>query len=130
MQKKVYVIGGNRYQEARLIAEWGWLTANNMEEADVVVFTGGADVDPALYNQRPHNTTQFTEWRDRAEITAFQRAHALEIPMFGICRGAQLLTVLTGGHLVQDISGHGTDHPIVDLDTGETFEVTDRKSVV
>ena len=52
--------------------------------------------------------------RDTIEINLFHKAVNLQIPIIGICRGAQLITCLTGGSLIQHIEEHnGGNHVIV-----------------
>ncbi|MFC6332362.1 gamma-glutamyl-gamma-aminobutyrate hydrolase family protein [Paenibacillus septentrionalis] len=71
---------------------------------DGLLFTGGHDIHPALYGQQPVEEcgTVITE-RDEMEKRLFQLAHAVDLPMFGICRGIQLFNALLGGTLYQDI---------------------------
>ena len=73
----------------------------DMKEADLVLFTGGEDVDPSVYHKDVHPTTASNIFRDEKEIAAFKEAKNLGKPMLGICRGAQLLCVMNGGILVQ-----------------------------
>jgi len=72
----------------------------------LVVFTGGSDIDPALYAEPQHKETRSQLERDVRESAVFQTCVDNKIPMVGICRGAQLLTVLAGGKLIQHIGGH------------------------
>jgi len=81
-------------------------------DVDLVVFTGGADVDPALYGEHQHFTTYVDAKRDQYEVELFRHALSLGIPMLGICRGAQFLCVMAGGKLVQNMDGHQRDHKI------------------
>lgn len=71
---------------------------------DGFLFTGGPDVAPTFYGQE---TEPFCETicdrRDSLEIKLMQKALALDKPVFGICRGCQLLNVVLGGTLYQDI---------------------------
>jgi gamma-glutamyl-gamma-aminobutyrate hydrolase PuuD len=80
---------------------------------DGVVFSGGADVDPASYGAAAHPLTDPPqERRDRGELALLEAALARDVPVLAICRGSQLLNVLRGGDLVQhlpDELGH-TDH--------------------
>jgi putative glutamine amidotransferase len=89
---------------------------------DGLVLTGGGDLDPASYGEPagPH-TTRVDPARDRAEFELLDAALAGGIPVFGICRGLQILTVARGGTLRQHLpegSGHtpapGTfgSHPV------------------
>lgn len=73
---------------------------------DLVVFTGGEDVDPRLYHEEVHPTTGYFQLRDSIEEGIFHDCIDHNIPMAGICRGSQFLTVMSGGKLVQDIDGH------------------------
>jgi putative glutamine amidotransferase len=70
---------------------------------DGLLLTGGADVDPALYGQSLHPTTEVDAERDSFEIPLSQRALAQKMPLLAICRGVQVLNVAAGGSLVQDI---------------------------
>jgi putative glutamine amidotransferase len=82
---------------------------------DGVVFAGGADLDPALYGERAHpETTGLRPERDAAELPLMRAALDRDLPMLGICRGMQLLTVVSGGSLVQhlpDAVGHEGHRP-------------------
>lgn len=75
----------------------------SLERVDGVLLTGGADVDPALYGDTPHPTTEVDAARDRFEIPLSRNAVAADVPVFAICRGVQVLNVAAGGNLVQDI---------------------------
>lgn len=73
-------------------------------EIDGLLLTGGADVDPALYGEVRHPSTEDAEpGRDAHEIDLVRRALAADLPVLAICRGAQVLNVAAGGTLVQDI---------------------------
>lgn len=87
----------------------------DIERSDIVVFTGGEDINPALYGEKPGDRTYFSPRRDSAEIASYERAVELEKPIAGICRGAQLVNVLNGGRLLQHVNGHTTDHTVEDI---------------
>lgn len=84
----------------------------DMEEASAVIFTGGEDVSPQLYNKRKHETTASNLARDISELKAFNLAKKLGKPMIGICRGSQFLCVANGGILVQHQENNDFYHPI------------------
>ncbi len=71
---------------------------------DGLFFTGGGDVDPARYadTASPHVGGLDPE-RDAYEIALARAAVGMGLPIFGICRGAQLLNVALGGTLVQHL---------------------------
>lgn len=81
--RKIYVVGTS-YNYANWMQ--GEITMN-MEEADLVVFTGGEDVSPSYYGASVHPKTYTNEYRDEVEKKAFNKALLLGIPMCGICRG-------------------------------------------
>ncbi|HEY5661743.1 MAG TPA: gamma-glutamyl-gamma-aminobutyrate hydrolase family protein [Gaiellaceae bacterium] len=71
---------------------------------DGIVFSGGSDLDPELYDQEPHEeTTGIHPERDRAELALLQAALACDMPVLAVCRGSQVLNVARGGDLVQHL---------------------------
>lgn len=117
--KKAYVLGGAWFGNCvTLMAKAGFERADTVEEADVVVFVGGTDVDPKLYGQTPRNETQNPDTRrDELEMATYHKCVELKKPMFGICRGAQFLHVANKGELWQHVEGHaGPDHLIYDIE--------------
>jgi len=74
-----------------------------VKDLDGVLLTGGLDVDPSLYGEAAHATTQTSPDRDQFEIPLSKAAIAQDLPIFAICRGVQVLNVAAGGSLVQDI---------------------------
>lgn len=77
---------------------------------DLILFTGGSDVDPQYYGEEPGLYTSFDSKRDELEKKMFETFQ--HIPKLGICRGSQFLTVLSKGKLIQHVEGHGKDHKI------------------
>jgi putative glutamine amidotransferase len=82
----------------------GAVSAGAVARLDGLVLAGGADVDPARYEERagPHTTTLRPE-RDASEIALLQAALDRDLPLLAICRGMQLLNVLLGGTLIQHV---------------------------
>jgi putative glutamine amidotransferase len=74
-----------------------------LELVDGLVVVGGPDVDPSLYGQPPHPTTKSQPLRDAHDATLIRAAVGRGLPLFAICRGAQLLNVVLGGTLIQHI---------------------------
>lgn len=117
--RKIYVVG-----HAKGYANWmEGLVVNKMEDANLVVFTGGEDVTPSLYGQPRHPMTYTNLDRDLVEKDAFNKAKELNIPCIGICRGSQLLCVLSGGLLVQDQPNPKYIHAIKTYD-GKELNIT------
>lgn len=124
--KKAFVLPGAFYGSVvALMAEAGFTRATRVEEADVVVFVGGSDVDPSTYDEEKLPTTSSSLDRDIVEKTYYHKCVRLGVPMFGICRGAQFLHVMNGGKLWQHVDGHGgNDHDIVDHELGMVVSST------
>jgi putative glutamine amidotransferase len=75
-----------------------------LDGADGLMLSGGGDVDPARYGEPPHPAVCDVEpARDAFEIALIAAARRRDLPIFGICRGVQILNVAAGGTLVQDI---------------------------
>ncbi|MBP5689340.1 MAG: gamma-glutamyl-gamma-aminobutyrate hydrolase family protein [Bacteroidales bacterium] len=75
-----------------------------MEGIDVLLLIGGGDVEPSRYGEEtlPQCGTIELE-RDAFEYRLIDEAMRLGKPIFGICRGMQILNVYFGGTLYQDI---------------------------
>jgi anthranilate synthase component 2/putative glutamine amidotransferase len=82
----------------------GAVSAEAVGRLDGLVLAGGADVDPARYDEEagPHTTSTRPE-RDASEIALLQAALDRDLPLLAICRGMQLLNVLLGGTLIQHV---------------------------
>lgn len=96
---------------------------NAPEKIACVVFTGGADINPKLYGHERAPATQMSEWRDAFEVEAFKTAVSQKIPIFGICRGAQLMCAMAGGVLCQDLSGHEYSEHLISTHDGQLLFV-------
>jgi len=72
---------------------------------DGFLFTGGHDMNPALYKQeKTARCGEICEERDRMETYIFHEAVLNQNkPALGICRGIQFFNVMLGGTLYQDI---------------------------
>jgi putative glutamine amidotransferase len=72
---------------------------------DGLIITGGADVDPLRYGADPADPTlrRVSRIRDDNELRALACARSLGLPVFAICRGAQLVNVAFGGTLYVDL---------------------------
>jgi putative glutamine amidotransferase len=77
---------------------------------DGLLLTGGADVAPDLYGDAEvHEATYGVDAeRDSFEFELFDAVMAQEKPIFGICRGIQVMNVALGGTLIQDLP---SQHP-------------------
>lgn len=86
-----------------------------VEGLDGLVLTGGADVNPALYDAAPHEQTVPPDRRrDRFELSLVRAAIDADLPILAIDRGMHILNVARGGTLIQhlpDAVGHSRHAP-------------------
>ena len=79
------------------------LLEQQLSMVDGVIISGGFDVDPVFYGENPHPALGETyPRRDRFELKVIEVALKLNKPIFGICRGLQILNTYFGGTLWQD----------------------------
>ncbi|MFD1417836.1 gamma-glutamyl-gamma-aminobutyrate hydrolase family protein [Companilactobacillus keshanensis] len=75
-----------------------------INKLDGIIFTGGPDVDPTFMNKEPIPELGTTNrYRDIFEISLIKKAFDKDIPILGICRGAQVINVALGGTVYQDL---------------------------
>jgi carbamoylphosphate synthase small subunit len=98
----------------------------DINDAELLCFTGGADVSPELYGESKHPHTSTNPQRDEDEQVFYKFALNKRIPMVGICRGAQFLHVMNGCKLWQHVDHHaiGGTHEATDEQTGDVVHVT------
>lgn len=98
---------------------------DSLKGIDAVVLWGGADISPTLYAEEPiiYSGPKVPTQRDLFELEICRQAYAEGKPLIGVCRGAQFLCSFAGGKLVQDVTGHNSDHHITTED-GKGFMVT------
>ncbi len=80
------------------------LAQDYVQLIDGLMLPGGPDVDPTFYGEEPHPKIGMTLYqKDRFEIALIKAALAADKPIFGICRGIQIMNVAMGGTLYQDL---------------------------
>lgn len=118
---KVYVVGGSTNYA-------NWLpnteVTHNFNDADVVMFTGGEDVDPSLYGEQAGRHTYSNLERDIAEREVYKRAKEARKKIIGICRGSQFLCVMAGGKLIQHQDNPNAVHEIALVRGGAPIHIT------
>lgn len=125
MSRKVMIVSGNP-QYYSMFENAGFNAVDYhpdyIDDACLVVFTGGSDVSPELYGHPTHPTTSYNKARDDREQAIFFDCVG-RVPMVGICRGGQFLNVMCGGDMYQDITGHAImeTHPAVTYDKNIYF---------
>lgn len=102
------------------------LHSSKIDDADIIVFNGGADIGTKIYNESPvYNGIPFEpSHRDKMEMEVFAKYQGTDKLLVGICRGSQLLNCLNGGTLWQDVNNHNRDHLMTVVATGEKIPIT------
>ncbi|HHT9155910.1 MAG TPA: gamma-glutamyl-gamma-aminobutyrate hydrolase family protein, partial [Candidatus Tripitaka sp. YC43] len=78
-----------------------------LNRLDGLILSGGDDVWPERYGQTRHARTNLvSKERDTFDFQLVRQALDMDIPMLGICHGIQLINVVMGGTLIQDIPSH------------------------
>ena len=99
------------------------MSPDQLKPGGALLLHGGEDISPSIYNHKVSNFCHAGDKpskRDQFEIDMANRAIDLEMPIIGICRGAQLVCALDGGYLVQHIVGHGYDgHIVINPENGQ-----------
>ncbi len=76
-----------------------------VKSLDAIILSGGEDINPTYYNEKPLSKLgKISNERDKYDFALAKYALKHNIPVLGICRGAQILNVILGGSLYQDHS--------------------------
>ncbi len=139
MKKRI----GISYTRTHFQNYWNWFTPgdldddlelvllsfekNNTEDiyrCDGFVLTGGIDVHPPVYNGELgyKNSPDIHEPdRDHFEAAIYRYSQLNKLPLLGICRGMQLVNVMEGGRLIQDLDGGNERHRKEETDKEHTI---------
>lgn len=114
--------------KATEVSPWNWV---EVEEELLsgnftgMILTGGSDVNPILYTDDAIHPQVYgvDALRDSVEWRALEIAEKQGIPVLGICRGSQIMTVFKDGTLVQHLGTHhrGGEHVVHAAAKGRTF---------
>lgn len=128
MKKKI----GISFSQTNFRYYWNWFTENDLQDAELIklcflenneeevykcdglILTGGVDIHPSLYGGKlkyENKPKAFSRERDKFEEKIYKYSQENKKPLLGICRGLQLVNVLQGGSLIQDIqAGENLKH--------------------
>jgi putative glutamine amidotransferase len=109
----------NSFRLFRDIEEVTVKSPDELKEGDCLIVWGGEDISPSLYGRKAGEYTHASDkpsYRDVIEWELMKCAKVLGIPIIGVCRGAQMLTALEGGYLIQHVTGHGGTHEVETVD--------------
>jgi acyl-CoA reductase-like NAD-dependent aldehyde dehydrogenase/GMP synthase-like glutamine amidotransferase len=128
MKKKI----GISFTKTNFQNYWDWFTPGDLEnnielielnfernnsediyQCDGFVLTGGVDTHPSFYNGKTvynNSPSAFQVERDLFEEKIYRYSQLNKLPILGICRGMQLINVLEGGKLIQDLDNGNERH--------------------
>ena len=128
MKKKI----GISFSRTNFHYYWDWFTKDDLKDdidlielsfennssedfhvCDAFVLTGGVDIHPSFYGGHHSYSKQPEEFqieRDLFEKKIYEYSQQHRLPVLAICRGMQLVNVLHGGKLLQDLEQSNTLH--------------------
>jgi len=84
----------------------GRLSSEVLSQLDGLVLSGGGDIDPKYFDEELNGAYYISIQRDELELNLAKAAMSADMPVFGICRGMQVLNVAAGGGILQHIDNH------------------------
>lgn len=81
------------------------------KDFDGLIISGGTDINPSLYGGKKREDISYDDKRDILEMNLLEKAVKKEIPIFGICRGMQLINLFFGGSLHSDVFELDLNYP-------------------
>lgn len=109
--------GSLNADSADKIKNGGWRNSNVrevMKDITIVIFPGGDDISHNLYAKPVEwvdsgEDYSFSPERDVSDYIAMSYCLEMDIPLVGICRGMQMLSVVSGAEMIQDIPSYFED---------------------
>ena len=103
-------------------------TVSNVQACNkpgLLILHGGSDIHPSLYGEEniASHVQKAPSSRDETEVELATHFLKNGWPVFGICRGMQLLTALLGGKLIQDVSNHAGGKHLMRTNTDIVLQV-------
>lgn len=98
-------------EEAKKVKDNTWQNSNVeeiMKGVDCVIFPGGSDICPTLYHDEQdwhgiEGDTDYSAERDVSDYILLSYCLEKDIPVLAICRGMQMLSIVSGADMIQDI---------------------------
>ena len=104
-----------------------------LEKADGLLITGGDDIDPKLYGAVNEGDSKYVNPEmDRWELALIREARERRLPVLGVCRGMQFLSIACGGRLEQEVAKLDLDdHPdLAPMGTEEVYNLRHEVDIV
>ena len=123
LNKTVFIGKGAFFRDAEeMFWRYGWKVTPTPIDSDFLCLLGGGDISPALYGEKALKSTSYHNSTDEYDLALIDLYK--DRPKLGICRGGQLLNVVSGGKMWQHVNRHGGKHIAFDKAANRTFEVS------
>ncbi len=87
--------------------------SNDYKGCAGIVLSGGLDINPKMYDgeeEYDNQPPEFNDARDEYEEQVYKYAKMNKVPILAICRGMQLVNVVEGGTMIQDLGDGNQIH--------------------
>jgi len=92
-----FFISANQIEEFEWLNKIGGKRVNTLEEAQVILFNGGTDINPIMYGEKRGRYTNISDLkRDKEEVEDYFKAQKLGLICVGVCRGLNVAHVKQG----------------------------------
>lgn len=118
VHKRIAIVGRRKqtvnYQKALDLFSLNYevtLSTGNLSKFDALLLPGGGDIDPELLGRPDEGSANIDRELDILQFQALELFVKSRKPVFGICKGFQLIQLYFGGHLIQDLP-RPSMHPV------------------
>lgn len=103
--------------------------SNSYKDCSGIILSGGIDIDPEMYDGSEDYELRPESWdrkRDEYEEMVYKHAKMNKIPILAICRGLQLVNVVEGGTMIQDLGNQNDIHKKAEDDREHSVSIDSR----
>ena len=102
---RVYVVGNENGLNKMFSQKVGFEVVSRYQNADIIAFPGGADINPSLYGEEAIKQTSYSDFFDKRDEGIYNELRDEQLKV-GICRGGQFPNVMNGVKMWQQRTNH------------------------
>lgn len=110
------------------------VTKDNIDEIlnsyDGFILTGGTDINPSLYGEENVFASKLSDERDQSDIILAKALLGSEKPVLAICRGMQIINIICGGTLYQDLQKQNPDCKLNHQQPDRSYEYVHKVNIL